>query len=45
MNNWAKIIIGDSGIMKEIKEEAIDLIVTSPPYSEKGKHVLNLLWI
>jgi len=32
MNNWAKIIIGDSRVMKEIKEETVDLIVTSPPY-------------
>jgi len=31
-NNWAKIVIGDSRVMKEIEEESIDLIVTSPPY-------------
>ncbi|AEH23247.1 DNA methylase N-4/N-6 domain protein [Thermodesulfobacterium geofontis OPF15] len=29
---WAKIIIGDSRKMVEIKDESIDLIVTSPPY-------------
>jgi len=32
MNKWAKIIIGDSRVMKEIKGETVDLIVTSPPY-------------
>jgi DNA modification methylase len=32
MNNWAKIIIGDSRLMKEAKNEDVDLIVTSPPY-------------
>ena len=32
MNNWAKIIIGDCRIMKEVENESIDLIVTSPPY-------------
>jgi DNA modification methylase len=31
-NNWIKIIIGDSRSMKEIKEETVDFIVTSPPY-------------
>jgi len=30
--SWAKIIIGDSRSMKEIRGEMIDLIVTSPPY-------------
>jgi len=29
---WAKIIIGDSRKMVEIKDESIDLIVTSSPY-------------
>jgi modification methylase len=29
---WAKIIIGDSRSMKELAGEAVDLIVTSPPY-------------
>lgn len=32
MNNWAKIIIGDSRIMKEVDDETMDLIITSPPY-------------
>lgn len=32
MDNWAKIIIGDSRSMKEVEKEGIDLIVTSPPY-------------
>ena len=32
MNNWAKIIIGDSREMIEIKNNSIDLIITSPPY-------------
>ena len=32
MNNWAKIIIGDCRIMREVENESIDLIVTSPPY-------------
>ncbi|OQX85438.1 MAG: DNA methylase N-4, partial [Candidatus Omnitrophica bacterium 4484_70.2] len=32
MNVQAKIIIGDSRKMKEVKNEEIDLIITSPPY-------------
>ncbi|MEW5805845.1 MAG: site-specific DNA-methyltransferase [Acidobacteriota bacterium] len=32
MNNWAKIIIGDSRSMKEVESENVDLIITSPPY-------------
>jgi len=32
MSNQAKIIIGDSRVMKEVKGETVDLIVTSPPY-------------
>jgi len=32
MSNWAKIIIADSRKMIEVKDESIDLIVTSPPY-------------
>jgi len=32
METKAKIIIGDSRLMKEVKNEEIDLIVTSPPY-------------
>jgi len=32
MNNWAKIIIGDSRKMIEAKDGSIDLVVTSPPY-------------
>jgi len=32
MDNWAKIVIGDSRKMTEIKNNSIDLVVTSPPY-------------
>ncbi|RLB04566.1 MAG: site-specific DNA-methyltransferase [Deltaproteobacteria bacterium] len=32
MNNWAKIIIGDSRKMVEVDNDSIDLVVTSPPY-------------
>jgi len=32
MDNWAKIIIGDSRKMIEIEDNSIDLVVTSPPY-------------
>jgi DNA modification methylase len=32
MENTARVIIGDSRQMREVKEEEIDLIVTSPPY-------------
>lgn len=32
MNNWAKIIIGDSRKMIEVENNSIDLVVTSPPY-------------
>jgi len=32
MSSLAKIIIGDSRKMIEIKDETIDLIITSPPY-------------
>ena len=32
MGNWAKIVIGDSRKMTEIKNNSIDLVVTSPPY-------------
>lgn len=32
MDNWAKIIIGDSRKMIEVADESIDLVVTSPPY-------------
>jgi len=32
MMNKAKIIIGDSRRMIEVNDDAIDLIVTSPPY-------------
>ena len=31
-NNFAKIIIGDSRKMLEVKDESVDLIITSPPY-------------
>jgi len=32
MNNWAKIIIGDSRAMPEVEAESVHLVVTSPPY-------------
>lgn len=32
MDNWAKIIIGDSRKMLEIKDNSVQLVVTSPPY-------------
>jgi len=32
MNNWAKVIIGDSRKMAEVKDNSVDLVVTSPPY-------------
>lgn len=32
MKTWHKIIIGDSRCMKEIPNESVHLIVTSPPY-------------
>ena len=32
MENWAKIIIGDSRKMLEVKDQSVQLIVTSPPY-------------
>jgi DNA modification methylase len=32
MDNWAKIIIGDSREMGEVADGAVDLVVTSPPY-------------
>ena len=32
MDNWAKIIIGDSRAMLEVADAAVDLVVTSPPY-------------
>jgi len=32
MSSWAKIVIGDSRKMIEIKDETMDLIITSPPY-------------
>ena len=32
MENWAKVIIGDSRKMVEIEDNSIQLIVTSPPY-------------
>ncbi len=32
MNNWAKVIIGDSRKMIEVEDNSIDLVVTSPPY-------------
>ncbi|MDP3181226.1 MAG: site-specific DNA-methyltransferase [Desulfobaccales bacterium] len=32
METWAKIILGDSRLMPEVQDGAIDLVVTSPPY-------------
>lgn len=32
MKTWHKIIIGDSRWMKEISDESVHLIITSPPY-------------
>jgi DNA modification methylase len=32
MENWAKIIIGDSRKMIEIENDSVHLVVTSPPY-------------
>jgi len=32
MENWAKIIIGDSRKMFEIEDNSVQLVVTSPPY-------------
>jgi len=32
MKTWHKIIIGDSRCMKEVADESVHLIVTSPPY-------------
>ena len=32
MENWARIIIGDSRDMVEIEDCSVDLVVTSPPY-------------
>jgi DNA modification methylase len=32
VENWAKIIIGDSRAMVELEDQSIDLAVTSPPY-------------
>lgn len=32
MENWAKIIVGDSRNMPEVEDQSIDLIITSPPY-------------
>jgi DNA modification methylase len=32
MRTWHKIIIGDSRWMKEVDDESVHLIITSPPY-------------
>jgi len=32
MKTWHKVIIGDSRWMKEIRDESVHLIITSPPY-------------
>jgi DNA modification methylase len=42
MKNWAKVIIGDSRKMFELKDGSVQLIVTSPPYwSIKNYDVKN----
>jgi len=30
--SWHKVIIGDSRRMKDVKDESVHLIITSPPY-------------
>jgi site-specific DNA-methyltransferase (adenine-specific)/site-specific DNA-methyltransferase (cytosine-N4-specific) len=38
-NVTTKIILGDcSNVLKTIKDNSIDLIVTSPPYSDQRKN-------
>ena len=32
MDTWHKIVIGDSRRMKEVQDESVHLIITSPPY-------------
>jgi DNA modification methylase/endonuclease YncB( thermonuclease family) len=32
MDNWAKVILGDSRSMAELEDATLDLVVTSPPY-------------
>ncbi len=32
MKTWHRIIIGDSRVMKEVPDESVHLIITSPPY-------------
>jgi site-specific DNA-methyltransferase (adenine-specific) len=32
MRTWHKIIIGDARQMKEVPDESVHLVVTSPPY-------------
>ena len=32
MKTWHKIVIGDSRWMKEVKDETVHLVITSPPY-------------
>ncbi|SMO63422.1 DNA modification methylase [Balnearium lithotrophicum] len=32
MENWAKIVIGDSRKMLEVEDDSVQLVVTSPPY-------------
>jgi hypothetical protein len=34
MKTWHKIIIGDSRRMKNIPDESVHLVITSPPYPE-----------
>jgi len=34
MKTWHKIIIGDSRRMKEVQDESVHLIITSPPYCQ-----------
>ncbi|MEM4290102.1 MAG: site-specific DNA-methyltransferase, partial [Nitrososphaerota archaeon] len=32
MWTWHRIIIGDSRYMREVEDESVHLVVTSPPY-------------
>jgi len=44
MDNWAKIIIGDSRKMVEVHDNSVHLIVTSPPYWYVTSAYQTLLW-
>jgi len=44
MKTWHKIIIGDSRWMKEIPDESVHLVITSPPevdYKEILKGIIS----